>query len=485
LLDLGFSFKPVDDLSVKASFRTFETVNKGGYMAYNPLTGQFGRGVADGNNANMDVIVGLQPGMTTAQAGNCYIPPGYPAVPGCKFGLIAANGANIPVFGQARSTKQTNYGLAGDYDLTRSSSVNAAWEREEFKRNFRERDKTWEDKFKLGYVNRALENATLRLSAEEDRKRGGEYRFRTFEDLGTGLPGLTPQEQIAALTAGTPGYLALNANLFNRYSYFFRKYDQADRNQSILNARLNYLLREDMDLGFMAQHKKASYPNSFYGLTKDDMTTATVEFNYQPLSGETLYAFYSRQQGKKVQNLNSGTGAAGTNCTLANLALYGYVACSDNLNGIGTRPLTAAWTSSNDDRNDVFGLGFQNDIGNMKFGIDYNYSASTTRIDYSFGTTALNAVAANQAAVAAIAGAALPNMTYQQHTLNFNLIIPVDRKLSIRLFDRLELGRVKDWHYDGVLKNVMAAYDSGTLLLDSGPANYRANVIGVFLQYKL
>jgi hypothetical protein len=210
-----------------------------------------------------------------------------------------------------------------------------------------------------------------------------------------------------------------------------------------------------------------------------------VEFNYQPVSGESLYAFYSYQQGKKRQNLNSGTGAAGTNCTLANIALYGYVACSDSLNGIGSRPLTAAWTSTNDDRNDVIGLGFQQDVGNMKLGVDYSYSASTTRIDYSFGSTALNANAANQAAMAAIAGTALPNMTFLQHTLSFNLLIPVDKKLSVRLFDRLEIGRVKDWHYDGVLKNVMAAYDSGTLQLDSGPQKYRANVIGIFLQYKL
>ncbi|HEX8961770.1 MAG TPA: MtrB/PioB family outer membrane beta-barrel protein [Rhodocyclaceae bacterium] len=483
LLDLGFSMKPLDDLNVKASFRTFETVNKGGYTAYNPLTGQFGRGVADGNNANMDVVVGLAPGATPLALGSCYIPPGYPAVNACRFGLVAANGANIPVFGQARSTKQTNYGLAGDYDLTRSSSVNAAWEREVFQRNFRERDKTWEDKFKLGYVDRALENATLRLSAESDRKRGGDYRYRTFEDLGTGLPGLTPQQQIAALTAGTAGYAALNANLFNRYSYYFRKYDQADRDQNILNARLNYLLREDMDMGLMLQSKTAKYPNSLLGLTKDDLYSATVEFNYQPISGETLYAFYSYQQGKKRQNLNSGTGVA--SCTLANIALYGYVACSDGVNGVGSRPGTANWTSTNDDRNDVFGLGFQQDMGNMKLGVDYSYSASTTRIDYSFGSTALNAVAANQAAVAAIAGTVLPNMTYQQHTLSLNLLIPVDKKLSLRLFDRLEIGRVKDWHYDGVLTNVMAAYDSGTLLLDSGPQNYRANVIGVFLQYKL
>ena len=501
LIDLGLSLRPTDDLGVKGSFRSYETVNKGGYMAYNPLTGQFGRGFADGNNLTaLDTIVGLRPGATPGTAGSCYIPPGFPSnalTATCQFGLAGAvaNGANVPVFGQARSTKQSNYVLAADYDLTRTSAINAALEREVFKRNFRERDKTWEDKLKLGYVDRALEDATLRTSVETDRKRGGEYRFRTFEDLGTGLPGLDPATQIAmagvlGYTAFSPagGAVANNANLFNRYSYYFRKYDQADRDQNIVNARLNYLLRQDLDVGVSAQLKNATYPNSIYGLTKDNQNSGTLDFNYQPSSGETFFGFYSIQQARKSMNMNSGTALVPlvNTCTAANLALYGYAACSDNVNGVGgSRPVTDNWSSTTNDRNDVFGFGMQRDIGSMKFGLDYTYSSSTTKIDYTFGPTSISGVAANQAAAALIAGSALPDMTFVQQTLNLNLLIPIDKKLSIRIFDRFEIGKVKDWHYDGVIVNRVAAYDSGTLLLDAGPQDYRANVIGVFLQYKL
>ena len=504
LIDLGLSFKPVDDLNVKGSFRSYETVNKGGYMAYNPLTGQFGRGFADGNgnglSGGLDAIIGLRPGATPGTAGSCYVPPGFASnalIATCQFGLagVVANGSNVPVFGQARSTKQTNYVLATDYDLSRTSAINAALEREEFKRNFRERDKTWEDKLKLGYVDRALENATLRTSVETDRKRGGEYRFRTFEDLGTGLPGLDPATQIAmagllGYTAFSPagGGVANNANLFNRYSYYFRKYDQADRDQNVVNLRLNYLLREDLDMGVSVQVKNANYPNSIFGLTKDNQNSGTLEFNYQPSSGETFYGFYSLQQGKKAMNMNSGQALVPlvNTCTAANLALYGYSACSDNVNGLGgSRPASDNWSSITDDRNDVFGFGLQRDIGNMKFGLDYTYSSSTTKIGYDYGSTAFSGVPATQATLAAIAGSALPNMTFVQQTLSFNLLIPIDKKLSIRLFDRFEIGKVKDWHYDGVITGAVANYDSGTLLLDAGPQSYRANVIGIFLQYKL
>lgn len=492
LLDLGLSVAPGNDLHVKGSLRYYNSANMGGYVAYNPLTGQFGRGFVDGNGlANQDLVVGLKPGTTPGTAGSCYVPAGFASntlIASCQFGMagVVANGANIPVFGQARSTKQFNYGLSADYDLSRTSSLNAALEREDFNRDFRERPKTWEDKLKFGYVNRAMGDASLRASIETDRKRGGDYNYRTFEDLGTALPGLTPQEQIAAIQAGVPGY-TLNANLFNRYSYYFRKYDQADRDQKIFNARLNILARDDLDLGANLQVKNISYPDSFYGLETDRQNSLTIDLNYQPSTGQSFYAFYSYQQGKKAMSLNSGVASlTNTACTLANLATYGYSACSDNIGGTnGTRPLSSGWTSDSDDRSNMLGLGFQSQIGVARFGIDYTYASSNTSISYAYGDTALSNVAATQAAAALIAGSALPNMTFVQQTLNLNLLIPIDKKWSVRLFDRLELGQVKDWHYDGVISGAVANYDSGTLLLDAGPQNYRTNVIGVLVQYKL
>jgi hypothetical protein len=521
LIDLGLAVKPTDALSVKGSARYYDSANKGGYMAYNPLTGQFGRGFNDGN-AGFENVVGLLPGTLPKTAGDCYIPPGFSAnalTNTCQFNLTFNNGSNIPVNGQARSTQQWNYGLSGDYDLTNTSSLNAAWEREDFTRNFRERDKTWEDKYKLGYVNRGLGDATLRTSYEIDNKRGSEYRYRTWEDLGTWLPGLSPAEQVTAAQAlaANPadpkyaGYAALAVGLFNRYSYYFRKYDQADRDQNIFNLRLNYQAREDLDLGLAVQMKDAKYPNSTYGLDSDKQDSISLEANYQPASGSNIYASYGYQRGSKSMKLNSGVAGVTTTCSLANVAVYGYAACSDTTTGLdGPRPLTSAWSMNTDDRNNVIGIGFQTKIGTMQFGIDYTYAASTTDIGYNFGSAAFAnstaaaataaaaagatpatiaaataAAAATQNAAALLAGSALPSMTYVQQTLNLNLLIPISKKLSVRLYDRLEFGGVTDWHYDGVIHNAVTNYDLGATQLDSGPTGYRANVIGFFIQYQL
>ena len=175
-----------------------------------------------------------------------------------------------------------------------------------------------------------------------------------------------------------------------------------------------------------------------------------------------------------------------TACTAANLAQYGFAACSDNINGNnGARTLSSAWSSDNHDRNNVLGLGYQGEYGSIRFGIDYTFSSSTTNISYTYGSTALSNVAATQAAAALLAGSALPSMTFVQQTLNFNVLFPINTKLSMRVFDRYESGRVVAGHYDSVITGAVANYDSGTLLMDTGPQNYHNNVIGVLFQFKL
>jgi hypothetical protein len=72
-----------------------------------------------------------------------------------------------------------------------------------------------------------------------------------------------------------------------------------------------------------------------------------------------------------------------------------------------------------------------------------------------------------------------------QNTLNAHLLIPIQKKVSAHLMYRHESGKIKDWHYDGIPIGVSAAENNATLLLDAGPQNYHANVVGLFFQFKL
>jgi hypothetical protein len=389
-------------------------------------------------------------------------------------------------------------------------------EREDFYRTFRERAKTEENKVKVGYVNRAMGDATLRVSYEKDTKRGSNYNFRTFEDLGTGLPGLDAATQfaLAGQLAGNPAangnpatqytYPALAAGLVNRYSFFFRKYDEANRDQKILNTRLNFQATPELDLGLNMQVKRADYTESIYGLKKDNQDSLGVDMSFQPTFERIITAFYNYQKGEKVMLMNSGiitsftttTNTSATSaCTVANVNLYGWAACSDTTNGSdGGRPNNSRWASNTTDYNNVLGFGLQEDMGFARLGVDYSFARSSTHIAYNYGSQAFLAPSAtinaattalNNQTIGAIAGSALPDMTTVQNTITLNLVKPLDKKTTVRAMYRFDGFRVKDWHYDGVIKNAMAAYDSGTMLLDSGSLNYHVNTFGVFLNYKL
>ncbi len=512
LLNATLSVKPTDDLTVKGDLRQYATLNQGGYIAYNPLTGQFGRGFR--NSTSFDLVVGSS-GAPGAIGVPCYVQPGFPAPQGtCIFngnaGAVAQvggngtastnNPANIPVFSPARSTTQTNYVLSGDYDLGRTSSINGALEREDFHRTFRERENTWEDKVKLGYVNRGYEQATLRMSYEDGRRRGSEYEFWPIGDFGTGLPGLnwdTIVSKYLANTAGN-GWTGVNVNptatapAFNsmagylaRYAYESRKFDQADRDQQIFNARLNILATDDIDLGVSLQNKDIVYPNSGYGLGKDKLMSLNLEASYQPSNDKQFYGYYSSQEGSRSMRANAGTSTTITNNTFAaNTCTFPSGVTTAQATAICAQQVwlaAAAWNMDSLDKSDLIGVGFQTTLGgNLRLGVDYTYSSSTSSVTYGYGANVLTA-----AQITAAQANTFSDMTLIQNTLTLNLLIPIQKKASARVMYRHESGSIKDWHYTGMPLGASAAEGNATLMLDAGPQDYHTNVIGVMFQFLL
>ena len=496
LLNLGLAFTPVDDLDIKGDYRYYKTDNKGGYMAYNPLTGQFGRGFR--NSTAFDLVVGSS-GAPGAIGVPCYVPPGFPAVAGCTFngnagvaGQSTNNPANIPVFNPPRDTRQINYSLSADYDLGKPwGNVSGTLEREDFHRTYRERDKTWEDKIKLAYVNRAFEEATVRLSFEEARRRGSKYEFWPVGDMGTGLPGLdwnTIWNQYVKAAAAAPGWTVAPAALqgyFARYAYEARKADQADRNQQVVNTRVNLMPRSDLDLGIMFQFKNVTFPDSGYGLETDRLKSLNFDINYQPSTVTQVFGYYSIQDGKRSMRANSGTTvnpatglsvnntcffATGSTLTLEQ-ALF---SCAQQM-----WKTTGIWNLDTHDLNNSIGFGFQTSVWTMRLGVDFAYSESKSSVAYRFGSGVLTPVQA------LAAGAAFPDMTLAQNTITAHLMIPVEKKISAHLLYRHESGRIKDWHYANLPIGASAAENQATLMLDAGPQNYHTNVYGVLFQFKL
>lgn len=512
LVDLGLALKPADKLEVKGKLRYYETDNSTEYLACNPLNGQWGRLTNDGSAAQM--VNALQASGAAMTAGQATALSTFMATNGCNAaalanylaasGLVPAAG-NINIRNIPYDRKQLNTGLSGNYRLSSTSSLNAAFEQEEIKRDHRERDKTREDKIKVGYVNSGLENSTLRLSLENDRRRGSTYISDPYDEFHSAALGAP------ATTGAMTSWIHVN-NLH-------RKFDLADRDQSIFNARFNYLAHENLDLGVSLQLKGSHFPHSEYGGKGcQNQNSVNLDLNYQPSTDMSLYGYYSYQDGEMEQQ-----GISQSTCTIGQTT-YLYSDGSVNVTGLLTPaqiaagitvvgnsgaitaanfaslcgavsptsplyPTSRTWNVSTKDHNDTLGLGMMYKFSKAKLDVNYTFAVGTTKIGYSFNPAALalttsGAPTAAQLVTLGLIGNGFSDLVTEQNVLNINVLVPIDKVRSLRFLFREEVTNIRDWHYDGVSANPTPGVNQQTYL-DGGPRYSRTSLFGVLFQFKM
>ena len=494
LADFTLAMKPATGLDVRGKVRYYETRNESSYLSCNPLTGQWGRILNDGSGVSLalaNTASGANPAGTSANAYNaaqCNLAAAQ------ALGLVPAAG-NVPIGSAPYDYKQLNASLSADYRLGRARSVNAALERETFHRDLRERDETWEDKLRLGYVDRALIDGSVRLSYEHARRGGSEYDTNPYVDFLSASFGPLPSTNGIA-----------TSSWFHSIAQF-RSFDLADRTQNLVNARVDYSMW-NVDGALSMQLKDADFPSAYGRTGHQKSGSATLDLSYQYGSQAVLYANYTHQRGsidqKGVQPnacvigntyyfysdgrvLTAATGAAppatpdGT--TLVATQPVGGANWQDVCAGASaTSPLfpdSRGWSVSSDDRNDVIGFGLKYDFGRVKLDTNFTRVLSRTQIGYTYNGAALGLTPAQ----VALAGAGPTDLSFAQNILSANVLVPVSRNLLVRLLVRHEQGRIRDWHYDGVAANPMPA--NNALYLDAGPGDYRTTVWGLLFHVRL
>ena len=530
LIDLGLSLKPVDDLDVKGKVRYYETQTNSNYSACNPLTGQYGRLINDGSGAAM--FGALQTNGTALTAPQTAALNAFMALNGCNEAALAAyllaNGlvpaaGNVNIRSIPYAYKQMNYTLGADYRLSSANSINANYERETLNRQHRERAETWEDKIKLGYVNSGLENGTLRLSFENDRLRGTTYISDPYDPFYS-----------AALGSPNTGNLAMTSWI--HVNSLHRKFDLADRDQNILNARFNYMVRPDLDAGVSLQLKNAKYPDAAYGLdgrNKQDQNSLNFDLTWQPSTQMTVSGFYAYQDGRSEQNgiqqnactigttysfwsdgsitapsatVNAATIAAAKLAAGVTLVSTNPPAAATALADCGTASATSplyttsrAWNVAQKNKSDTLGLGFKFDFSSKTvLDMNYTYTSNRTAIGYAYNYAALTLTnvaptVANfsavltpaQLATLGLIGNGFSDLALTQNVLDVSVLVPFTKQSSVRVMGRVEVGKIQDWHYDGVAANPVPGVGAPQTYLDSGPQHYRTYMVGVMYQYKM
>ena len=471
LVDLTLSLNPTSDLNVKLKARYHDTQNTSDpYHAVNPnavyvdadaatagaqtrgltyngVTGVWGRLLNDGSGQNL------------------------------LFGANANAAGNIPIKSKLFGSEQFRFSPSAEYRLNSVSTLNASLERESISRENRQRDRTWEDKAKVGYVNRGLGDSSLRVSYEAARRRGSTYVSSYFDDAFSAA--LVPMPTTAGANV-TSWAVRMNTQM--------RALDIADRDQQVVNVRFDTILRPNLDAGFSAQWRDAKYPNSTYGRTAQNQRSANVDLNYQPSPRQTIYGFYSYQIG---ENKQATLGTANAALTIGQVTALGTVTPANAIEiGAGPGgplfPLLNLWTGDSTDRNHVFGVGLRQDIGKAGLNLDYTYSTGRTRIAYAY--TVGGAI---NAATAPAAGNRMPDLATDARYLDASFRYPLTARITARFLYRYQTESIRDWHYQNLdaLPVVPAANGAAGLptvvALDGGRYNYRVNWYGVMLQLKL
>jgi hypothetical protein len=495
MADLTLSARPASGLDVRGKLRYQEARYSGQYDSCNPLTGQWGRILNDGSGLSIvtaNTTAGTNPAGTSA---NAYNAAACNLDAATALGLVPATG-NAPVRTAPNDYRQVIGTLTADYRLGRTSSFNAALERENMRREWRERDETHEDRLKLTFVERGAIDGMIRASYEYARRGGGEYDGTAYDPLLSAAIGPTPTQGAVAM----PSWIHTIGQ--------FRSFDLADRTQNTFNGRVDYSLHPGVESAVTLQMKDASFPAEYGRTGHQKADSLTLDLGYQAGSSLVVYGNYAYQRGATEQKgvhpnsctlgqtyyfysdgrvLNANTGAAAP-ATPTGTTLVGSQAVSGGnwRQACGSAsafsplfPESRAWEVEARDRSDVLGLGIKYDFGRVKLDMSFTRILGRTRIAYEYNAAALG-LSATQVA---LAGDGLSDLTFAQNVLDASAWMPITNRIVMRLVVRHESARVSDWHYDGVAANPMPANNG--VYLDAGPQGYRTTAVGLFFHVRI
>ena len=419
LFQTGVNVNPWNKVTLRGKLRYYEEKNETDYTNFNPLTGEFGYIALDGG-----------PGGVVPGASGIF----EPGVAGSLWHV-----RNIPF-----DYRRGNITLGGDWRYAARGVFTVEYEHENYQRDFRERDETKEDRLRLALSHRGFSKATLRVAWEYAQRDGDPYISDPYDQFWTEvLPGYVP-----TIPEGTPAQVLDD----------LRKYDLADRDQQILNARLNFMIRDDMDLFFSGRWQENDYQAS-YGRRSDEARNFNVEWTWFPSNRGNVYAWYGWQDGDiDMANIND----AGPNSI-------------DGSAGGPVYPFDREYTIQQKQETRSFGAGVDYRVRSVDLKLDYIWIDSDTPISYDYASVSslVSPLSREQT------GGSPGTLAFRRQIFQASARWPFARQWAVRFYYRHEEGKTHDWHFDGLER-----VSDQTLYLGAVPQDYDVDVIGLLLQFR-
>lgn len=425
LVDSRIVLQPSSDLTLRGGLRFNRDDYRNVYMAYNPLNGTYGYVAENGAQGSI--------------------------VPG-EIGLFNPL-ADPTILTRVRSLpldiQTIDANLGADWKLGDKNTLGATYAFNRYEPTNRERRRIDDNSIKLTWVNRTLDWLTLRANYTYLNQSGDRYNFDPFDfTFSSSLPGYVPP------AGGTPAH-TVDA---------MRKYDMSSRDQNKVYLMATVMPRVDMTLSATLRGDFNSY-DAQIGRQAYDTLGATVQWEWQPApqTNMNVYAAWDRSHLRlsNVQDQQSGSADAtfgGSN--------YAY---------------SGQWWMRDTQRNLYGGATLNHTFRRVRLDANWNYTYSRGLDTYNYaGSSAL--AYPDTAPGTGPGGGAFPAMVYRVQSLTLGATFPVAERVSLRVFDYYERGRVSDWHYLGIdAVRVLG----NRIYTDGGPQSYSANLVGVLLNVQL
>jgi hypothetical protein len=322
-----------------------------------------------------------------------------------------------------------------DYTLRPKTSVGLRYSWQRLGYQHRERDRTDESRVRVDLKSRELPFATARLSYEYGDRTGSSYDPDPYQGYYvSSLPGFTPfVNPLPPFTL--PG---------------LRKYDLADRSQHVADLKLNFLVREDMDLSLTARYRDDDF-DADYGLRGDRRADANLEWTLQPSPewGVSLYGSYERGW-RRMKTINDEAGSFSPANTWSERTRESTVAAG-----------ASAWRRL---------------LSRVTLETSYAFILTRSRLDYDYASEG----ALSLGITAADAGSRFPTLTTEDHVLVTSLRVELVQHLALRVFHLYQRGRIEDFQQAGLQAGVLG----GAYYLGHVDRDYDAHAVGATLQLR-
>jgi len=304
--------QPSDRITWNSTLSFLREDYSGNYLAYNPLTDQYG----------------------------------YPAENGAWSALWNAGKTNSVRVRNLPLDKQTLDVSSGiNWRLDERNTLGAIYGHEQIERTHREFTKTDEDSLQLSWVNRSPSGwLTTRLNYSYKDRNGGNYNFDPYEfTYSVELPSATPSGVLVHTTDA------------------LRKYDMGERKQDKVDIMLTFALPRDMTVYTSARLEDNRYPTRI-GRTGYSTMATNVQWEWQPKPSSTISAWYGYDRSKvQMANVNDDNVTPGARL-------------SDTSLGGSAYPENRRWWMDDKQRNHNLGFNVRQKIQRAVLDVDWSYS---------------------------------------------------------------------------------------------------------------